>query len=93
MYTANLFISLRVCDVLFIGLISSLTITMSKLFGINVQYTVIKRYRYFKIKPLTALFEEVHTLFTHMHIKMQLVWVPPQSEHIGQCDTPHHHDR
>jgi len=52
-------------------------ITMSKSFGINVQYTVIKRYPYFKIKPPKALFVEVHTMFTLMHIKMQLVWIPP----------------
>ena len=37
-------------------------ITISKLFGINVQYTVIKRYHYFKIKPPKALFLEVHTM-------------------------------
>jgi len=67
-YTANLFIDYG--------------ITMSKLFGINVQYTVIKiyHYRYFKIKPPKALFVEEHTMFTHRYIKMQLVWIPPFNE-------------
>jgi len=60
-------------------------ITMSKLFGINVQYTVIKRYYYFEIKPPKALFVKVHTLFTHMHIKMQLVWTPPFNELVGKA--------
>jgi len=62
--------------------VSLLTITMSKLLRINVQHTVVKGYHYFKIKPPKALFVEVHvyTMFTHVHIKMQLVWMPPFNE-------------
>jgi len=39
----------------------------------DISPPLIKRYHYFKIKPPNALFVEVHTMFTHMHIKMQLV--------------------
>jgi len=52
-------------------------IAMSKMLGINVQYTVIKRYHYLKIKPPKALLVKVHTMFTHMPIKMKLLWIPP----------------
>ena len=49
--------------------ISLLAITMSKLFRINVQHTVIKGYHYFKINPPKTLSVEIDTMFTHIHIK------------------------
>ena len=51
-----------------------------KLLYINVQHTVIKGYHFSKIKSQNALFVEVDTMFTHMHIKTQLSWMPPFNE-------------
>jgi len=54
--------------------IFSLTITIGKLFRINVQHTVIKGYHYFKIKPPKALYVEVDTMFTHMYTVVLLIF-------------------
>jgi len=64
---------------LFAWIASHLTAVLEDQAGFSLK-TWLKRYNYFKIKPPKALFVEVHTMFTHMHIKMQLMWIPPFNE-------------